>query len=164
MARPHTINDEITGDQIRLIGEEGEQLGILALAKALELAGEQDLDLVEISPNADPKVCRLMDYGKFLYANSKKKQEAKKKQKQITEIDTTINKNTSRRLKNEALRPPKAAREASWAAKGPLGALRGAFGSFPDCHGAGKKEGPDKLRSISLYLGVPFGTVSVIFD
>ena len=78
MARPHTINDEITGDQIRLIGEEGEQLGIFALAKALELAGEQDLDLVEISPNADPKVCRLMDYGKFLYANSKKKQ------KQIT--------------------------------------------------------------------------------
>ena len=84
MARPHTINDEITGDQIRIIGEEGEQLGILTLAKALELAGEQDLDLVEISPNADPKVCRLMDYGKFLYANSKKKQEAKKKQKQIT--------------------------------------------------------------------------------
>ena len=83
MARPHSINDEITGDQIRLIGGEGEQLGIYALDKALELAVEQDLDLVEISPNADPKVCRLMDYGKFLYANSKKKQEAKKKQKQI---------------------------------------------------------------------------------
>ncbi|GIT27910.1 MAG: translation initiation factor IF-3 [Gammaproteobacteria bacterium] len=63
--------------------EGGEQLGIYALDKALELAVEQDLDLVEISPNADPKVCRLMDYGKFLYANSKKKQEAKKKQKQI---------------------------------------------------------------------------------
>ena len=83
MARPHSINDEITGDQIRLIGGDGEQLGIYALDKALELAVEQDLDLVEISPNADPKVCRLMDYGKFLYANAKKKQEAKKKQKQI---------------------------------------------------------------------------------
>ena len=56
----------------------------MPLAAAQDAASEQDLDLVEISPNADPTVCRLMDYGKFLYAASKKKQEAKKKQKQIT--------------------------------------------------------------------------------
>ena len=56
----------------------------MTLAAAQDAASEQDLDLVEISPNADPTVCRLMDYGKFLYAASKKKQEAKKKQKQIT--------------------------------------------------------------------------------
>ncbi|MEE2803769.1 MAG: translation initiation factor IF-3 [Pseudomonadota bacterium] len=82
--RPHSINEEINCEQVRLIGEDGEQLGIMTLAAARDAASEQDLDLVEISPNANPTVCRLMDYGKFLYAASKKKQEAKKKQKQIT--------------------------------------------------------------------------------
>jgi len=62
---------------------EGEQLGILRLSEALESAREAGYDLVEISPNAEPPVCRMMDYGKYLYNASKKRQEAKKKQKQI---------------------------------------------------------------------------------
>lgn len=67
-----------------MIGVDGGQLGILRLSEALEIAQESALDLVEISPHADPPVCRIMDYGKFLYTASKKRQEAKKKQKQIT--------------------------------------------------------------------------------
>jgi len=67
-----------------VIGVEGDQLGILRLSEALESAQQAGYDLVEISPNAEPPVCRMMDYGKFLYTASKKRQEAKKKQKQIT--------------------------------------------------------------------------------
>ena len=84
VAKQQRINDEITTGEIRLIGEDGEQLGIVSVAEAHQIAEEKQLDLVEISPNAEPPVCRLMDYGKFLYSAAKKKQESKKKQKQIT--------------------------------------------------------------------------------
>ncbi len=68
---------------MRLIGAEGEQLGIVAVAEALRLADEAELDLVEIAPLAEPPVCRVMDVGKFRYAESKKQHEAKLKQKQV---------------------------------------------------------------------------------
>ncbi|MDO8293171.1 MAG: translation initiation factor IF-3 [Gallionella sp.] len=77
------INEMITAPQVRLIGVEKEPLGIVAIAEALRLAGEAELDLVEISPLADPPVCRIMDIGKFKYAESKKQHEAKLKQKQV---------------------------------------------------------------------------------
>ena len=66
-----------------MIGPEGEQVGILSLARALESATEAGLDLVEVAPNSDPPVCRIMDYGKFVFEQSKKAQSAKRKQKQI---------------------------------------------------------------------------------
>lgn len=65
------------------MGVEGEQLGILGLREAMALAEESEIDLVEISPTAQPPVCKLMDYGKFKYEQSKKRHEAKQKQKQI---------------------------------------------------------------------------------
>ncbi len=67
-----------------MIGSNGNQLGILSLKEAMAAAEEENLDLVEISPNAAPPVCKVMDYGKFLYNESKKRQDAKKRQKQIT--------------------------------------------------------------------------------
>jgi len=73
----------ITAPQVRLIGVDKEPLGIVSSAEALRLAGEAELDLVEISPMADPPVCRIMDFGKFKYAESKKQHEAKLKQKQV---------------------------------------------------------------------------------
>jgi translation initiation factor IF-3 len=78
------LNDDITYEQIRLVSDSGEQLGILSPDEARKIADERGMDLVEIAPNAEPPVCRLMDYGKYLYASAKKKQESKKKQKQIT--------------------------------------------------------------------------------
>lgn len=66
-----------------MIGTEGEQMGVVSISEALERAEEAGLDLVEISPNVSPPVCRLMDYGKFQYETNKRKQAAKKKQKQI---------------------------------------------------------------------------------
>ncbi len=79
------INRRIRVPQIRLIGEQGDQLGIMPTYQALEMAEEQGLDLVEVAPNAEPPVCRLMDYGKFLYDQQKKDREARKNQK-IVEI------------------------------------------------------------------------------
>jgi len=81
--REARINGEITARELRLVGTEGEQLGIVSLREAMALAEEKDVDLVEISPTAQPPVAKLMDYGKFKYETSKKKHEAKLKQKQI---------------------------------------------------------------------------------
>ncbi|MEW5880942.1 MAG: translation initiation factor IF-3 [Pseudomonadota bacterium] len=79
----HRINREITAPEVRLVGVDGEPLGIVKLAEALRLAEEKDVDLVEIAPNAVPPVCRLMDYGKFKYQEQKKAHEARLKQKVI---------------------------------------------------------------------------------
>jgi translation initiation factor IF-3 len=77
------INGDITASQIRLIGVDGEQLGVVSLNQALSMAEEAEIDLVEIAPQAAPPVCRLMDYGKFKYHESKKQHEARLKQKQV---------------------------------------------------------------------------------
>lgn len=74
------LNDAIKGvDEVRLIDEEGEMIGVVPLAKALEIAVSSELDLCEISPNATPPVCRVMDYGKFLYQQKKKEHDNQKK-------------------------------------------------------------------------------------
>lgn len=77
------INQAIRAREVRVVGANSEQLGILPLSEALSLAESQHLDLVEVSPTAVPPVCRIMDYGKFKYQQSKKQQEARKKQIQI---------------------------------------------------------------------------------
>jgi translation initiation factor IF-3 len=77
------INEEIRDREVRLIGPDGEALGIVPLAKAMELADENKLDLVKIAPKAEPPVCKIQDYGKFRYEQEKKKKEAKKNQKMV---------------------------------------------------------------------------------
>ena len=83
LERSQRINREITAPEVRLVAENGDQLGIKTVAEALRLAEEQNVDLVEIAPLANPPVCKLMDYGKFRYREQKKEHEAKRKQKQI---------------------------------------------------------------------------------
>lgn len=73
----------IRAKEIRVVGETGEQLGIMSVRSALDIANEQNLDLVEISPNANPPVCKIMNYGKFKYEKTKKDKEHKKKQKSL---------------------------------------------------------------------------------
>ncbi len=75
-------NDEITTPQVRVIGASGEQVGVMSITDALARARESDLDLVEVAPNSDPPVCRVMDYGKFVFEQNKKAQSARRKQKQ----------------------------------------------------------------------------------
>ena len=77
------MNDQITVAEVRLIGKEGEQVGIVSIQEALAQALKAELDLVEIVPNATPPVCRIMDFGKYLFEQNKKRHAAKKKQKQV---------------------------------------------------------------------------------
>ena len=77
------INEDITVPEVRLVDADGQQKGIVPIARALEIAEEAGLDLVEVSPNSKPPVCRIMDFGKYKFEQSKKQHEAKKKQKQI---------------------------------------------------------------------------------
>lgn len=80
----HRINDRITAREVRLISEKGEQVGIVSIREALERAELVGMDLVEVSPNAAPPVCKLLDYGKFKYKEQKKAAEAKKKRSETT--------------------------------------------------------------------------------
>ena len=87
------MNERIRAREIRVIDADGNQLGVMAPYDAIKKAREQNLDLVEISPNAVPPVCRIMDYGKFLYEQEKKERAAKKNQKQIVlkEVKFSVN-------------------------------------------------------------------------
>ena len=76
-------NDEIEASQVRVIDAEGEQAGVMSLREGIELAKAVSLDLVEVSPNVDPPVCRIMDFGKYLFEQNKKAQTSKRKQKQV---------------------------------------------------------------------------------
>ncbi len=84
----HQINEEIRDKELRVIGADGSQLGIMTSSDALALAEEKDLDLVKIAPNAVPPVCKIMDYGKFRFEQLKKEKEAKKNQR-VVEVKET---------------------------------------------------------------------------
>ena len=84
ISKNYIVNEDIREKEVRVISADGSQLGILQTKEALNLAEEAELDLVMISPNAKPPVCKIMDLGKFVYEQSKKEKEAKKKQKVIS--------------------------------------------------------------------------------
>lgn len=91
------INEQIRDKEVRVIGEDGEQLGIMSAKEALKLAEETGVDLVKIAPTAKPPVCKIVDYGKFKYEQTRKEKEAKKKQKvvEIKEIRLSPNIDTN---------------------------------------------------------------------
>ena len=106
------INEEIRGKELRVIDQDGTQLGIMSREEALALADERNLDLVNISPNAKPQVCKILDYGKYRYELQKREKEAKKKQKnnQVKEIrlstfiedhDINVKANTASKFLND---------------------------------------------------------------
>ncbi len=82
-AQKFRINGQIRSPEVRLIGPEGENIGVVTLREAMDIAAEAELDLVEVSPAAKPPVCRVMDFGKFLYQRAKKEKEARKQQSKI---------------------------------------------------------------------------------
>ena len=102
------INDRIRAREVRVIDENGEQLGILAPFEALKIARERGLDLVEVSPNAVPPVCRIQDYGRFLYEKEKSERAARKKQKVITlkevKFSVTVDEHDYQTKKNQAVK------------------------------------------------------------
>ena len=105
----YLLNEDIREKEIRVIDADGSMLGLLSSREALRLAEEKELDLVMISPNANPPVCKIMDFGKYIYEQSKKEKEAKKKQKvvnvkeirfspQIEEHDVSIKANNAKKF------------------------------------------------------------------
>lgn len=87
------MNEEIRDKEIRVVGNDGSQLGIMSSKEALKLAAEQSLDLVKIAPQATPPVCRIMDYGKYRYEQAKREKEARKNQKtvEVKEVRMSLN-------------------------------------------------------------------------
>ena len=83
MERRYRVNYQIRAQRIRLIDENGTQIGIVPLQEGLRIAAQKNLDLVEVSPHADPPVCRILDYSKYKYQQEKREKEARKKQKQV---------------------------------------------------------------------------------
>ncbi len=83
LKKKYRVNEQIRAREVRLIDPNGKQIGIVSLSEALRYADDYGLDLVEIAPTANPPVCKIMDFGEFLYQEAKKAKEAKKKQKQI---------------------------------------------------------------------------------
>lgn len=83
LKKKYKVNDQIKAKEVRLIGPDGKQIGIVSLKEALKYAEDYGLDLVEIVPTAEPPVCKIMDFGEFLYQEAKKAKEAKKKQVQV---------------------------------------------------------------------------------
>jgi translation initiation factor IF-3 len=102
------INERIRAREVRVIDETGAQLGILPPYEALKLARERGLDLVEVSPNAVPPVCRIQDYGRYLYEKEKSERAARKKQKVITikevKFSVTVDEHDYQTKKNQAIR------------------------------------------------------------
>lgn len=102
------INERIRAREVRVIDEDGEQLGVLPPYEALKLARERGFDLVEISPNAVPPVCRIQDYGKYLYEKDKSERAARKKQKVITikevKLSVTVDEHDYQTKKNKAIK------------------------------------------------------------
>jgi len=90
----YRVNKQINAQTVRVIDENGKQLGIMSLEEALALAEEKDLDLLEVAPNASPPVCRLVDYGKFKYLEQKKEAQAKKKRSIIEVKEIRLRYNT----------------------------------------------------------------------
>lgn len=83
IATEHQINEQIRDRNVRVVSDDGQQLGIMSAREAMEIAEQKGLDLVKVSPNANPPVCKIMDYGKFRFEQAKKQREAKKNQKII---------------------------------------------------------------------------------
>ncbi|WP_331711068.1 translation initiation factor IF-3 [Sulfitobacter sp. HI0054] len=90
------VNDKIRAPEIRLIGADGENVGVVTPQRAMEMADDAGLDLVEISPNAKPPVCKIMDFGKFKYEQQKRESEARKKQKIIEIKEVKFRPNTDK--------------------------------------------------------------------
>ena len=108
MVPKERINKEITVDEVRLIDENNQQIGVVSIQKALSIAEEANLDLVEVSPNAEPPVCRILDFSKYYYQKEKKTREAKKKQHVVQLKEIKFGPNTDEHdynfKKNNAIR------------------------------------------------------------
>ena len=166
ISKENQINEEIRDKEVRVIDTDGTMLGVMPTAKALELATEKKLDLVNISPNAKPPVCKILDYGKYRYELQKKEKEAKKKQKvtQVKEIrlstfieehDVKVKANTASKFLKDGDKVKVSlrfrGREKDYAAKG-MGVME-AFAEAVAEVGSVEKKPVFEGRSLTMVLG-----------
>ena len=104
IARQYRVNERITSPQVRVIGGDGSQLGVMETRRALQMARDAEVDLVEVAPNSEPPVCRLLDYGKLLYLSSKKEKESKRGQKSTEQKEVRFRPNIGTHDLNAKLR------------------------------------------------------------
>ena len=110
----HLLNEEIREPEVRLISEEGEQLGVMSGEQALRIAEEREMDLVLISPQAKPPVCKIMDYGKFRFEQTKKEKEARKNQRIIEIKEIRMSPGIGENDFNTRTLPPSVPRSPPW--------------------------------------------------
>ena len=161
ISKENKINEEIRDRELRVIDENGEMLGIMSRDQALSLAEEKKLDLVNISPNAKPPVCKILDYGKYRYEMQKREKEAKKKQKtiQVKEIrlstfieehDIQVKAKTACKFLQEGDKVKVRGRERDYTAKG-----RDVMNKFAECCsevGTVDKKPTFEGRSLTMFL------------
>lgn len=103
-ASEYRVNDRIRAPKVRLIGPDGKNVGVVEIYDAQRMAQEAELDLVEVAPNADPPVCRVMDFGKFVYERAKKEREARKAQTKIEVKEIRLRPKTNEHHRNLKVR------------------------------------------------------------
>jgi translation initiation factor IF-3 len=103
-ATTYRVNDTIRVPEVRLIGPAGENIGVVSIEEAQRIANEADLDLVEVAPNAEPPVCRVMDFGKFVYERTKKEREARKAQTKVEIKEIRLRPKTNEHHRNLKVR------------------------------------------------------------
>jgi translation initiation factor IF-3 len=148
------VNEGIRVDEVRLIDAEGENVGVVPIKKALELARDAGFDLVEVSPSANPPVCRIMDFGKFIYERAKKEREAKKAQTKVEMKEIRLRPKT-----NEAHRGFKVEDARGWLEKGNKVRVtirfRGREMDYPEIALEDLKEIAEELSDVSVVEQAP---------
>jgi translation initiation factor IF-3 len=148
------VNDAIRVSQVRVIGPKGENVGVISTEEARRMAREAELDLVEVAPNSDPPVCRVMDFGKFIYERSKKEREAKKAQTKIEVKEIRLRPKTNEHHRDLKVRDARRWLEDGMKVKVRI-RFRGREISYPDIALTDLKEVAEDLADIAIVEQAP---------
>jgi translation initiation factor IF-3 len=148
------VNDAIRVPQVRLIGPKGENVGVVSIEDARRIARDAELDLVEVAPNSDPPVCRVMDFGKFIYERAKKEREARKAQTKIEVKEIRLRPKTNEHHRDLKVRDARRWLEDGMKVKVRI-RFRGREISYPDIALADLKEVAEDLSDIAIVDQAP---------
>jgi translation initiation factor IF-3 len=153
-AANYRVNESIRVPQVRLIGPEGENIGVVSIDDALRVARDAELDLVEVAPAADPPVCRVMDFGKFIYERAKKEREARKAQTKIEVKEIRLRPKTNEHHRDLKVRDARRWLESGMKVKVRI-RFRGREISYPDIALEDLKEIAEELSDLALIEQAP---------
>jgi translation initiation factor IF-3 len=148
------VNDAIRVPQVRVIGPNGENIGVISIEEAQRVAREAELDLVEVAPNSDPPVCRVMDFGKFIYERAKKDREARKSQTKIEVKEIRLRPKTNEHHRDLKVRDARRWLEGGMKVKVRI-RFRGREISYPDIALTDLKEVAEDLSDVAIVEQAP---------